>query len=95
MLGDVFILKKPDTSKKARQFALRFFIYKKLSTLLYAIFIEYLKLLGGGEPFYTQKTIQFALHFYMQKTIHFPLRFIDFLRSVFISKIDRIEYSDT
>ena len=33
-----FIFKDPDTSKKARQFALRFFIYKKSDTLRYAIF---------------------------------------------------------
>ena len=36
-LSDVFICKKPDTSQKARQFALSF-IYKKPDTLRYTIF---------------------------------------------------------
>ena len=34
-LRDIFIYKKPGTSKKARQFALRFLINKKLDTLHY------------------------------------------------------------
>ena len=37
-LRDVFINKKPENSKKATQFALRFFIYNNLDTLCYAIF---------------------------------------------------------
>ena len=47
-LQDVFIYKNPDTSKKSRQFAL-FFLIQNPDTLLYAIFMEFLKQAEGGE----------------------------------------------
>ena len=72
---DVYIYKKPNTSKKARQFELRCFMHKKTDTLRYAIFMEFLKLAEVGGHFYKQKTMHFALNLYMQKTIHFTLRF--------------------
>ena len=46
------LLKNPDTSKKTRQFGLRFFIYKKPDTLRYAIFHRFFEFGGGGRHFY-------------------------------------------
>ena len=74
-LRDVFIYKNPNNSKKARQFALRFLIYKKHDTLRYAVFYGIFDIGGGGGHFYKQKTMHFPLNFYIQKTMHFPLRF--------------------
>ena len=51
-LRDVFIYKNPDTSQKARQFALRFFIYIKPDTLRYAIFYGIFEIGRGGGHFY-------------------------------------------
>ena len=100
-LRDVFIYKRPDTSQKARQFALGF-IYKIWTLCITRFLIEFLKLAELGEHFYMQKTMHFALwfylqkvwhfalHFYIQKTIHFALHFlyknIDNLRYIFICK---------
>ena len=47
-LHDVFIYKNPDTSKKSRQYALRFFIYKKLTLCVMQFFLEFFKLVEGG-----------------------------------------------
>ena len=87
-LREVFIYKKPETSKKARQFALRFLINKKPDTLRFAIFMKFLKLAEGGRRgvskqkimhfpfrFYIQKAWHFVSHFYILKTMHFALRF--------------------
>ena len=74
-LRDVFIYKKPDTSKK--QDNLRYvFMYKKPETLRYAIFMELLKLAEGRGHFYEQKTMHFVLNFYVQEAMHFPLGFL-------------------
>ena len=57
-----FIYKNPDTSKKGRQFALRFFIYTKTRTLCVIRFsIDFLKLAG----IFISKKIYFALYFYL------------------------------
>ena len=50
-----FIYKNLDTSKKARQFALRFFIYKSTDTLRYVVFHEIFEIVGGGVAFYKHK----------------------------------------
>ena len=71
-LRDVFKNKKPDTSKKARQFASHFLYVKSLTLFVMQFFMEFLKLAEGGWHFYKQKTMQFALNFYLQKTLHFP-----------------------
>ena len=62
VLRDVFIYKKPDTSQKSRQFALRFFYTKSLTLCFTQFFMKVLKLTEGGR-FYTQKIMQFALHY--------------------------------
>ena len=49
-LRDVFIYKKLDTSQKARQFAIRFYI-EKSGTLRYAILRWILEIGGGGGAF--------------------------------------------
>ena len=46
-----FYIKNPDTSKKARQFALRFLIYKNPDTLRYIIFHVIIEIGGGGGAF--------------------------------------------
>ena len=73
-LRDVFIYKNPDTSQKAIQFALRFYI--KIWTLCFTQFlIEFLKLAEVGGIFYIQNTMHYALYFYIRKTIHFAVRY--------------------
>ena len=88
-LRDVFIYKNPDTSQKAQQFALCFYIQNP-DTLRYAIFHWIFEICGGGGHFYFQKTIHFALHFYIQQIMNFALRFIyticDTMRYIFIFK---------
>ena len=65
MLRDIFIYKTPDTSKKARQFALRFFIYKKPETLRYAIFLGSFKIVGeGGNFLYKKNNVLFVTFLY-------------------------------
>ena len=49
LLHEVFIYKNPDTSQKARQFALHFFIHKKPDTLGYAIFHGIFEIAEGIE----------------------------------------------
>ena len=53
-----FLYKKPDTSKKARQFELRF-LYTKSLTLCLRFFMEFLKLAEGG-GIYTQNNALFV-----------------------------------
>ena len=74
-LYDFFIYKNLDTSKKQDNLRSVFVYKKNPDTLRYAIFHGIFEIGGGGEHFYKQKTIHFALNFYMQKTMHFPLRF--------------------
>ena len=81
-LRDIFIYKKPDTSQKARQFVLRFYLYKNPDIFCYAIFYGIFEIGGGGKTFLYARTMHFALHFYMQKKYT--------LRYVLISKIYRI-----
>ena len=70
-----FLYKKnPDTSQKARQFALCF-IKKPMTLCVTRFFIELLKLAKGDGHFCIKKTIHLALHSYMQKTMHSALRF--------------------
>ena len=71
VLRDVFIYKKPDTSQKSRQFALRFFYTKSLTLCFTQFFMKVLKLTEGGR-FYTQKIMHFTLHLYIQITMYFP-----------------------
>ena len=78
----VFIYKKLDTSKKARQFALRFYI-KNPDTLHYAVFHWIFEIGGGGGGILfckKQYTLRFICICKMQCT----------LRYIFISKIYRI-----
>ena len=42
-----FIYKNLDTSKKARQFGLRFLIYKSTDTLHYVVFHDIFEIVGG------------------------------------------------
>ena len=60
-LRDIFIYKNPDTLKEARQFALRFFIYKKHDTLRYVTFLY------AKSSTLRKKARQFALHFLIYK----------------------------
>ena len=74
-LRDVFIYKKTDTSKKARQFALRFFIYKKPDTLRYAIFHGIFEIVGGWRAFLWTKSNGLCVKYLYAKKMHFPLCF--------------------
>ena len=65
----MFLYKNPDTSKKARQFALSFLKYKNPDTLCYATLHEIFEIGAGREAFLGEKN--FALKFYMQKTSTF------------------------
>ena len=56
-LRDILTYKNPDTSKKARKFALRFWLYKKPDTFPYAIFHGILEIGGGGGAFLLTKNI--------------------------------------
>ena len=102
--------KSPTLRKKARQFALSFFIYKNPDTLRYAVFMEFLKLLEGGAFLYTKKcTLRYI--FISKKYCTFCYVFTynnpDTLRHIFICKkqctlchvfiyiIFNILYSDT
>ena len=74
-LCNFFIYKKPDTSKKARNFALHYIYTKFSGTLQYVFFIELLKLAEGrGGHFYKQKN-HVALDVYMQKSHVFTFFF--------------------
>ena len=84
-LRDVFIYRKSDTSKKARQFALwnfwnwrrggrGIFINQKQCTLHY-ISICKKKQCTFRYGFYVQKSRHFESQLYMQKTMHFVLCF--------------------
>ena len=85
VLCDVFIYTNPETSKKARQFALRF--DTKVWTLCFMPFlIKFYKFKEGGGILYAknnslcvtsfiQKALHYTLHFYTQKKMHFALRF--------------------
>ena len=69
-----FIYKKLDTSKKARQFAIRFYIQKS-GILRYAIFIENFEIFPRGKTFIDKKTMYFGWKFSIEKTMQFTLRF--------------------
>ena len=69
-LRDVFIYKKLDTSQKARQFVIRFYIQKS-GTLRYAIFIEFWNLRIRGRHLSLKKRMHFAWNLYIEKTMHF------------------------
>ena len=66
-LRDVFIYKKPDTSQKARQFVLRFYIKKILTHCVKRFFMEFLKLVERGEFLYA-KSNAFCVTFLFAKT---------------------------
>ena len=74
-LRDVFIYKTTDTLQKARNFALQFYIQKSGHFVLHNFSLNFWNKRSGGENFYMQKIMHFALHFYMQKTQHSALRF--------------------
>ena len=69
----LYISKNLDTSQKARQFLLRFFIYKNLHTLRLHNFHGFLKFEEVG-AFLLTKNTSLSVTFYIQKTVHFPLR---------------------
>ena len=84
----VFIYKNPDTSKKARKFALRLYIYKNPDAWRYTIYHGIFEIgggEGGGEEFLWKKNAlcikfqlkkkHFPLRFYLQKAQHFVLHF--------------------
>ena len=58
-LRDVLILKKLDTSQKARQFAIRFYT-KTRHFCVTRFFIEFLKFAEGGGHLFIKKTMYFA-----------------------------------
>ena len=69
-LRDVFIYKNPDTSQKARQFALRF-IYAKILTLCATqFFMEFFTLAEGEGDIFIKKK-HFASDFYVKKQCTF------------------------
>ena len=84
-----FIYKNSDTSKKARQFALGFYIQKAWQFAL-RDFSWIFEIGGGWGHFYKQKTMNLALNFYMQKRCTFRYVFIfkkpDTLLHIFICK---------
>ena len=85
-----FIYKKHDTSQKARQFAIRFYIQKP-GTLRYAIFHGIFEICGGGGGIYSiKKTMHYAGHFYNEKqcTLRYvtKYKYPDTMRYILISK---------
>ena len=75
----IFIWKKPDTSQKARPFALDFYV-KNPHILHYAIFHWIFGVGGGGEggggAFLHAKNNALCVTFLYLKKMHFVLRFI-------------------
>ena len=69
-----FIYKNPDTLKKGRQFALRFYM-QNMDTFRCATFHCIYEIGRGGKYFLYWKTMHFALHFYMRKIVYFALCF--------------------
>ena len=87
-IREFFICKKPDTSKKVRQFALRFYIQKSRHFVLRGFSLDFWNWWrrGGGisinknNPLcityiYRKKTINFELRSYIQKSSHVFLLF--------------------
>ena len=82
----LFIYKNPDTSQKARQFALRFYIQTARHFVLRGFSLKKINLRRERSillnknyalyvTFYIKKTMHFALRFYVQKSRHFALHF--------------------
>ena len=70
-----FRYKNPDTSKKARQFFFRFFIYKNPDTLRYAIFQGNFEIGEGGRHFFNAKNNALgAKCLYQKKSVMFLCR---------------------
>ena len=62
-----FIYKNPDLSKKAKQFALHFYIQKTVHFALRDFSLNFCNLWKGGRHLYMRKKSHFALEMYMQK----------------------------
>ena len=85
-----FLYKNPDTSQKARQFALHFYIKKSRHFALRDLSLNFWNWRRGVDIFHAKKNNAFCVIFNTQKIIHFAICYIykkpDTIRYIFICK---------